>query len=408
MNLKERFWANHPLTAQVKREIWRDAIFTFDTSVLLDLYRFSETTRAEVFEILEVLGDRAWLTAQVAKEVYAGRLGAIRDEVNAYDPVVEYLSSKHIGQKLLRPLGKRRHPYVSQDTFDELKAVIEKVRAEVKEERSALEDLAANDPILPKLSEQFGVRVGPEFDDADLEKHRKEALRRVKERVPPGYADETKSDDLKVGDYFVWRQAMDLSSARAKHLVFVTSDKKEDWWQLYGKGEQARIVGPRPELLSEFKDDTGHSVLMLELDEFLSLFADFEHRAISDQARQEAAAVSLNEARRAFRLKRKFKEFYVANPDGSVSLAVPPLGSARTDGSPFEEEEKRRALWQDLILSKPLEELRSLPRQDRKFTQEEVARLLGKHATSILFGEEHTSSSDGETTEPPEESDEEQ
>ena len=64
--------------------------------------------------------------------------------------------------------------------------------------------------------------------------------------------DERKSEDgdplRKFGDFFLWKELLEHGKEQKRPIIFVTDDKKEDWW-LKVKG---RTLGPRPELIAEF------------------------------------------------------------------------------------------------------------------------------------------------------------
>lgn len=340
--MKARYWAHHPMSKDEKIEIWKNAIFVFDTSTMLDLYRFSQATRDEVFEILEGLGERSWLTAQVAKEIYHGRLGAIRDQVNSYDQVLQSVNEK-LKKSVLKPLESKRHPYVTDATLAKLREVLGEIRADAVESRKTLEDLATDDNILPRLSELIGDRVGAEYSEDQLKKHAETFEKRLKDKVPPGFADGQKDASRAIGDYLVWRQSMDLCSEQKKPLVFVTSDAKEDWWLLYGKGDSERVVGPRPELLMEFLKETGCKVLLLDLDEFLPLYAEIEGKPVSEGTQQEAAAVSRAGRRESSANKlngrdvaNDFKEFYSKLKKSSVNTPLKSIGEQYFEFFPAE------------------------------------------------------------------------
>lgn len=48
--------------------LWDNCIFVFDANVLLNLYRYSTETSAELIDIMDKISDRLWLPFQVASE----------------------------------------------------------------------------------------------------------------------------------------------------------------------------------------------------------------------------------------------------------------------------------------------------------------------------------------------------
>jgi hypothetical protein len=69
-------------------------------------------------------------------------------------------------------------------------------------------------------------------------------------RIPPGYADEKKKDDP-TGDYIIWSELLSHAKTSKRPLLFVTGDKKEDWYRPTVRG---RSIGPRVELIAEMRD----------------------------------------------------------------------------------------------------------------------------------------------------------
>ena len=75
-------FANDPERLQ---ELWGVALIALDANVLLNLYRYSDSTRAALINVLELLKDRVWITNQVAKEYFSNRLKVIGDHAKLYD-----------------------------------------------------------------------------------------------------------------------------------------------------------------------------------------------------------------------------------------------------------------------------------------------------------------------------------
>jgi hypothetical protein len=91
----------------------------------------------------------------------------------------------------------------------------------------------------------------------------KEGNERVKRLQPPGYLDADKADsglpEGAAGDYLVWHQAMEEAARRGLDLLLVTGDEKEDWWWRH----RSEFLGPRVELVAEFKNRCGRQLYMM-------------------------------------------------------------------------------------------------------------------------------------------------
>ena len=61
------------------------------------------------------------------------------------------------------------------------------------------------------------------------------------------------------GDYLVWYQAIEEAARRDLDLVLVTGDEKEDWWWRH----RSEFLGPRVELVAEFKARCGRQLYMM-------------------------------------------------------------------------------------------------------------------------------------------------
>lgn len=63
--MKDRFPGYFQKEKQTIDQLWKECTFIFDTSVFLDLYRFSEPAARKTLKILESLDD-IWIPHQVA------------------------------------------------------------------------------------------------------------------------------------------------------------------------------------------------------------------------------------------------------------------------------------------------------------------------------------------------------
>lgn len=121
------------------------------------------------------------------------------------------------------------------------------------------------------------------------------------EKTPPGYMDFEKFKDSEhnlekranCGDLIIWKQVMDLSKAERSPIVFVTDDQKEDWW-IKASG---KTLGPRPELIQEFLEETDQQILIYKPELFLNLAKKQLHQKISSKSIEEITS------ERASRLK---------------------------------------------------------------------------------------------------------
>lgn len=122
-----------------------------------------------------------------------------------------------------------------------------------------------------------------------------EGEERYKQKIPPGFKDGAKSGDSEVfvekcrkyGDLIVWSQVIDKAIESGKGVVLVTDDKKEDWWEKF----KGKTVGPRPELVKEFKDRANNTFHMYQADRFLELARENLDEQVSEEVVAEIREV---------------------------------------------------------------------------------------------------------------------
>lgn len=251
-------------------ELWKEATFVFDANVLLNLYRYSDKARKEFLNLMAGIQERSWLPEQCVHEFLSNRLSVIREQMMSYSDTAK--SIKAIQGTFA---GSKGHPFVSEKNFSELDAVLGKIDKELTKNRKAQETRLTEDTIKEQIADIFDGRVGSGFSDEDLDKIFSEGEVRYSEEIPPGYKDGNKHPNptrrsekrSNFGDFLLWRQTMDWAKAESKDVVLVTDDQKEDWWLIVS----GKTVSARPELTTEFCEETGRRILFYNPDRFLQL-----------------------------------------------------------------------------------------------------------------------------------------
>ncbi|MFM6134336.1 MAG: PIN-like domain-containing protein [Sphaerospermopsis kisseleviana] len=98
---------------------------------------------------------------------------------------------------------------------------------------------------------------------------------------------------LKYGDFLIWKQIIEYSKSQNKPVIFITDDKKEDWWL----EQSGRTIGPRPELIEEFYKDTSQKFWMYSVDRFVQESAKATNKEISQEVISEIIKVSQDSVR---------------------------------------------------------------------------------------------------------------
>lgn len=123
--------------------------------------------------------------------------------------------------------------------------------------------------LLDEITKLFDTKIGNGFSKEDLKKFYAEGKDRYADFIPPGFSDQEakkkKGDRHIYGDLLIWKELIQFTKQEKKPLIFVTDDRKEDWWTI----ENGKTIRPREELVKEFHDSTGIRILIYNADTFL-------------------------------------------------------------------------------------------------------------------------------------------
>jgi PIN domain-containing protein len=228
-------------------KLWASCIFAFDANALLDLYRMTGESRAQLLSILDRLKDRVWLPHQAALEYLENRFEVIRVGIELRARISKWT---HDATERFRKEFDRYRQYQWVDVERWVKILsrtCEEIDQQLDKEKWELEGFENFDPIEKRLSEIFAdERLGKPYSDT-LEVFSR-AEQRIKLSIPPGFKDAAQKKDYhRYGDVVLWFQLLEFAKSSQKAIVFVTGDSKEDWWQR----QNGKTVGPRPELIQE-------------------------------------------------------------------------------------------------------------------------------------------------------------
>jgi len=265
------------------KKLWETGIIVFDANVLLNFYRYSDSSRTDFFRLLDTLGSRIWIPHQSCKEFLNNRLGTIIAQESEYAGAVSDLDA--IEKKFS---DERSHPFLPTDLLARLGKVFGEVRRHLNSEKESLGKRTSDDPVLAEIEKLIGEKIGDGFSPDQIALIYKEGADRYKRRIPPGYKDGAKAeeagDERKFGDLVLWKEILAKTAEKKVGVIFVTDDRKEDWWLFAGP----KTVGPRPELVAEFKAASGSDLLMYQPHRFLEYAKKFLGEAVTTQTIEEA------------------------------------------------------------------------------------------------------------------------
>lgn len=282
--MKELFPGYYRKTEADIKRIWEHGIIMFDTNVLLNLYRYSDSTQQTILDLIKKFSKQIYLPHQAALEYNRNRYEVIAEQEKAYNEFLEKIAQI---QKDLQSTSKP--PFLSAKVDKELNVIFEKVGTEVKESIEKYCEFLKIDPIYNSISELFNDRITKPFSDEELKEIYKEGEERFKNKIPPGFEDEkTKEGIRKYGDLVLWKQIIMLAKELKKDVILITDERKIDWWW---KIKDGRNMGPRQELVEEIKLQAKVNFHMYSSERFLSYGQSFLKEKINQQALEEIQAM---------------------------------------------------------------------------------------------------------------------
>ncbi|MRB22625.1 hypothetical protein GH839_17280 [Bacillus thuringiensis] len=286
------------------KDIFSDCYFVIDTNVLLNLYRYSESTRNALTEVLEKIEDKLWMPYQVGLEFHFNRTTVILEQQMAYENICNKINSQADAaiDNIKKGLSSNRHPKIQMDSIENrIKNCFDSLIRDLKQHEEEHPDLLNEDSILNFLNRIYENKVGEPYSKEKLEEIYRDGEERYQKKFPPGYEDEKAKKDKtkeyagivykdKFGDLVVWNQIIDKAQKDEKPIVFVTDDVKEDWWKI----EKGRTIGPRIELLNEFRKIAKVPFYMYKTENFTSYIKEYLKEQVNEEAIKEI--VDLREA----------------------------------------------------------------------------------------------------------------
>jgi len=251
--------------------LWDNGLIILDTNVLLDLYRISKTTSDEFLVTLKRYARQLWLPNQVEAELQRDRNDVIIEQKEGYSDLVLFLtrSETDLSTKLTK---YSRHPFIEIEKIQEpIQKIISSIKSDLQNLEKKHPDLISDDPILDELNKLYKGKTGDRYSEERLQEIYTEGEKRFELKIPPGFMDQDKAkknDNGQFGDLILWYQIIDKAKSSKKPIIFVTSEKKKDWWHKI-KGQK---IGPKPELIDEIKAKADVLFYMYSSDRFL-LFA---------------------------------------------------------------------------------------------------------------------------------------
>jgi hypothetical protein len=287
--MKSLFPGYYRPTEEEFHQMWQECIFAFDANMLLNIYRFPSDTLENFFNILERLKDRIWIPHQVATEFYENREVVIAYQLNMYEEIEKRFNETYVKLENQLEAFKRHFSIKPEQLLELIQSGIQEAKESLKKDKDNYPTgMTSSDPLRDRLVELFDSKVGKPFDSNRLSEIHLEAEQRFKINRPPGYKDaKNKPIPGRYGDVVVWFQLIEYAKAQQKPLIFVTNEKKEDWWQK----KDGATVSPRPELTNEIQAEAGVNFYMYQSEQFIKYAQEFLNLEENQDAIQDVEEI---------------------------------------------------------------------------------------------------------------------
>lgn len=297
--LKYMFAGFLEYTEEEYRQLWQEAIFVVDTNILLNFYKYTskESTRS-FFDILKKLKDvnRLWIPYQVALEYFHNVENNMNKQREGYNSLgTELKGLKKEAEKIFSKV-KSSYPYILTDNFQFFIENMQKSNEQLQNQlNKEIETLPNTDSIKSDIYHLITGIVGEPFDQEKIDKIEVDGKERYEHGIPPGYKD--REDKQKqgyrhyggiqyqqlFGDLIVWNQIIDKAVELERPVIFITEEKKEDWWEKQG----TQIKRPQPNLIQEFFNKTGKKFYMYRTENFVKFAKEYIGADLTDEQVKE-------------------------------------------------------------------------------------------------------------------------
>lgn len=276
--MKNKFPGYYKPSDEEFAQLWETGLFVFDTSALLDIYRYTPKTVDVLLKTMEAIRERLWIPYHVAKEYHKNFCETISKQADKYQVTMQLID------KLNEEFdAKRNHPFLSDKLAKETRQLFEKIKKELKQEEEKLLNLLNDNPKKERLAEILKEKIGDGFDEKKLLEIYSEGEIRYSNETPPGYKDIKKPIPERYGDLIIWKEILEKSTSIDGGIIFITSDKKEDWFHEV----KGRVIGPRPELIAEYLSGKNTSFYCYQTGNFLEFSKKYLKTSITKNAIEE-------------------------------------------------------------------------------------------------------------------------
>ena len=267
-------------------ELWKQAIFVFDTNVLLDIFRFSPETSGELIEVLEGLKDtnKIWIPYQFAYEYHKNLMSVRKDIKDERREIKKLLRNvKKELEKELNRLSTRAGFKVSETHIKEVKSIFDKILRDLSNFENKYKSNGDGDHLAEKIDQLFAGNIGECDSDPRIKNISSIGKQRFDRKIPPGFKDANKDKSDPFGDLVGWFQMIAHAKKESKPLILVSNDHKGNDWFL----KQNNQLQPRPELRKEMRNEANVDFYLYITEAFMKCAKDYLNSQVSEETIEE-------------------------------------------------------------------------------------------------------------------------
>jgi PIN like domain len=197
--VRHTFRSHYAPTKTELAALWQDGLIILDTNSILNLFRYTHSTKEAFVAVLDAKQSSLWCPHHVGLEFHRRRHSVVFDQKAAFENTGRALSEiQKVAHKQLEELHLSRHPLIdSKDletricsNVDALKQSVEEMQAQ----HTGPESLAEIEDTFQKISDLYDGRVGTPYTEERLSQLYADGASRYKDAVPPGYKDSRTPD----------------------------------------------------------------------------------------------------------------------------------------------------------------------------------------------------------------------
>lgn len=280
--MKNVFSEYYPISKEVINEVWDKGIFCYDANVLLNLYRYSNETRNKIFENIEYFIGKTIMPYQACYEYHKNKRSVEDSLLSSYDEIIKIIeqAANALESGDLSKYRKHCALDIDRDIIKPIKSTTTKVVNKIKDTKSNHSSFLNVSEIHEKISQLFDGKISDKFSEDELKRIYTEGKSRYDKKIPPGFADydnkKNKGENSLYGDLIIWKHLVEISKNKNSDIIFVTDDRKKDWWDIH----HGQIKGALPELYREFKELTSHNILIYSVEDYMKYAPEHSEIAV--------------------------------------------------------------------------------------------------------------------------------